>query len=108
MVEFKISNQNLVGVVILDPSVFTRVQWRILTISNINRKEHFLGLINEMNCKWKPFKFMMNDDYEVILDISIPCTDANFDPEMVTSLLVHASRALQDGDFAKFMRLQWS
>ena len=73
--------------VLIDTSVFTVIRTQIITGLSADRQLRIKEYLNELNMKFKIFKYYLKDDGTVYLDICLPFVDETFDSKMIQLML---------------------
>lgn len=87
---FDIAAQQLPLFVVLDDTVFNLVRL-IVTTGAVpeERREAVVEYLNELNGKFKIFKYYLGaEDHVIYMDISIPATQDSFNPDLLVGLLI--------------------
>jgi len=79
--------QMLPMAVIIDTSVFTVIRAQIVTGVNPDKREMMQAYLNELNSRFKIFKYYLTSDGIIYLDICLPFIDETFDGKMVQLML---------------------
>lgn len=104
----EIEKQNLPVVVILDASIYSIV--RVLIISKVlseQSKNDILEYINELNRKYKAFKYYITQDGELCLDSCVPSTQEDFNSETIYTIIDVILKHLTE-EYPIFMRKIWA
>ncbi len=104
----EIKGQFLPVIVILDSSIYGIV--RVVVGSKVvnDKNESDLGVyINEMNSRYKVFKYYTVEDGSLILDACLPASDEGFEPDIVRTILDVILQHL-DETFADTMKTIWA
>jgi predicted ATP-grasp superfamily ATP-dependent carboligase len=102
-----VQKQQLPVGVFTDDSIYSLIRIRILpAMVNAANRNRVFEYLNELNAKYKIFKYYSNDGEAVFLDISLPCLPEYFDPRIVFALLELAVNHLNE-IFFDFMRKVW-
>ena len=73
--------------VLIDTSVFTVIRTQIITGLSAARQPRIKEYLNELNMKFKIFKYYLKEDGTVYLDICLPFVDETFDSKMIQLML---------------------
>ena len=73
--------------VLIDTSVFTVIRTQIITGLSAARQSRIKEYLNELNMKFKIFKYYLKEDGTVYLDICLPFVDETFDSKMIQLML---------------------
>ncbi len=104
----EVSGQNLPTMVVLDDSIYTMVQVRIAVgvVKDTNRNcvmEH----INDLNRKYKVFKYYINENGDIVIESCIPATDDGFTPGLVHAIIDIVLKHLIE-EYPKIMKAVWA
>lgn len=86
----EIHGKSLPVFIVLDNSVFSYIRVAVTTTS-VDKKavKNVLPKLNELNQQFKISKYYLNDaDNNIYIDISVPCTDENFEAAVLVNLLL--------------------
>lgn len=103
----EVSGQNLPTMVVIDDSIYTMIQVRVAAgvVKDENRTavgEH----LNELNKKYKVFKYYEGDNGDICLDSCIPTTDGGFEPEIIHTVIDVVLKHLME-EYPILMRKVW-
>ena len=103
-----VEGENLPMWVEIDDTVFVMVYVRLCTkpVSQKKRSE-LLDYFNEMNSRFKVFKYTINKAGEFLLVSCLPAPDDAFSPQMVNGVLDLILKHVED-TYASLMRIVWS
>ena len=79
--------QMLPMAVIIDTSVFTVIRVQIVTGVSSEKRDMIREYLNELNARFKIFKYYLTSDGVIYLDICVPFVDETFDGKMVQLML---------------------
>ncbi|MDL2280834.1 hypothetical protein LJC10_03110 [Selenomonadales bacterium OttesenSCG-928-I06] len=84
----EVEGQHLPMIIIMDQSIYTmlRVQVSAKLVKDSNKNE-ILNYINDLNSKFKVFKYYVTEEGDLCLDSCILSTDDAFDGRMVQTVL---------------------
>lgn len=84
----EVSSQNLPTMVVLDDSIYTMVQVRVAAgVVNSGNREAISAHLNELNKKYKVFKYYEGDNGDICLDSCITSTDDGFEPPIIHTVI---------------------
>jgi hypothetical protein len=99
--------QQLPLIVFTDKSIYTMVRILILpAIMNKHNRAKVIEYLNDLNAKYKIFKYAVNETEDIVLDISLPCLPEFFDPRVVMAAIELSLKHLNE-IFFEFMRQVW-
>ena len=105
---FEINGLNLPLLIILDSSIFGMIRLRVapkaLTATN---EAALMKLINEYNKTYKPFKYYVDDEGNVVLDACLLFRSGAFDGDMLYVALDVINDHLQKS-YRYLMRVIWA
>lgn len=104
---YTIAGNSIPFIIVVDDSLFTMLQCRLIKLNNPAKRENLLYLLNQLNSNYKANKFVLTDDDDVDFSISFISTDEEFDPELIVGLTYNIMKGLED-DYSKIMRVIWS
>lgn len=81
------NGQILPMAIIIDTSLFTIIRTQIVTGIEDNRREAIKDYLNGLNVKYKIFKYYLQTDGTIVLDICLPFTDEKFDGKLIQLML---------------------
>ncbi len=104
----EVSGQNLPTMVVLDDSIYAMVQVRVAVgvVKDAN-KNCVMEHINELNRKYKVFKYYINDNGDIVIESCIPATDDGFVPGLVHAVIDIVLKHLTE-EYPKIMKVVWS
>ncbi|MDL2281386.1 YbjN domain-containing protein [Selenomonadales bacterium OttesenSCG-928-I06] len=104
----EVENQMLPTIVILDDSIYAllRIQIAEKLVKDSN-KAAVWELINELNQKYKIFKYYVTEDGSLVLDCCMPCTNDTFEGNMVRMIIDVALQHLIEF-YPAIMKTVWS
>jgi hypothetical protein len=103
----EIEGLQLPVVVILDNSIYSI--FRTLVIGkgvNEKNKNDVINVVNTLNSTYKSFKYIVSENGEIILDACVPCTDDNFDPNLIRVMIDVAIKNLNE-NYRKIVKTVW-
>ena len=90
----------------LDNRIFNSIYFGLGKLTNINKKESMLDLLNNLNSRNVILKFYMTDDGNISGETVY--TAKEFKADEYVSLMIIAWQALTDEFYSKIMRVMWS
>ena len=93
--------------IFIDTSVFTLIRTQIVSGIAADKRDRVAAYINDLNIKYKIFKYYLRPDGLVYLDICLPFVDATFDCKMIQLMLSVLVQHL-DAVYEDFMRVVWA
>lgn len=103
----EIEGQRLPLVVIIDDSIYvicrTLVAGKCLT--DANRFES-LKYLNTLNSSYKTFKYFETEAGEIVMDICLPTTNEQFEPNMIRALIDLSVKNLEE-NYRPLMQIVW-
>ena len=81
------NGQILPMAIIIDTSLFTIIRTQIVTGIEDNRRDAIKDYLNRLNVKYKIFKYYLQTDGTIVLDICLPFTDEKFDSKLIQLML---------------------
>lgn len=103
----EVRGQILPMAIIIDKSVFTIIRTQIVTGIAADRQEHLKAYLNDLNRKFKIFKYYLREDGVVYLDVCLPFVDETFDSRMIQLMLNILVKHLEEV-YADVMSFVWS
>ena len=103
----EIEGLQLPVVVILDDSIYSI--FRTLVIGkgvNEKNRNDVVNVVNTLNATYKSFKYIVSETGEIILDACVPCTDENFDPNLIRVMIDVAIKNLNE-NYRKIVKTVW-
>lgn len=73
--------------ILIDTSVFTIIRTQVVTGIVGDKQEKIREYLNELNTKFKIFKYYLRPDGLVYLDVCLPFVDETFDSKMIQLML---------------------
>ncbi|MDR2007122.1 MAG: YbjN domain-containing protein [Acidaminococcales bacterium] len=102
-----VHRQQLPLIFFTDTSIYTMIRILIIpAVMNNNNRTKVIEYLNELNSKYKIFKYSVTGDGDIVLDISLPCLPEFFDPRLVMTAIELAVNHLTE-IFFEFMRRVW-
>ncbi len=81
-------NRTLALIIITDTTIYTIVRLQMAEhLANDENRAALTEYVNEVNRRYKVFKYILSDAGDVFLDACIPCTGDFFDPQLVHVVL---------------------
>lgn len=106
--ELEVSGQRMPLLIFTDESIYTVIKIRVVPYATKDgSKEKIAGHLDALNNSYKAFKYFINADGDIVLDIAMPCDSEFFDPRIVTALIEIALKHLTE-EYAAFMKLVWN
>lgn len=93
--------------IIIDKSVFTIIRTQIVTGIPTERREPLEVYLNDLNRKFKIFKYYLREDGIVYLDVCLPFVDETFDSRMIQLMLSILVKHLEEV-YPDVMSCVWS
>ncbi|MFC2638863.1 MAG: hypothetical protein ACFN0X_08110 [Mitsuokella sp.] len=82
--------------IFIDTSIFTIIRTQIIAALPADRQPRIKAYLNELNLRFKIFKYYMRDDGTVFLEVCLPFVDETFDSKMVQLILSVIVQHLED------------
>ncbi len=101
------NGQRLPCAVIIDKTIFTLVRTQIISGVKDEKRPKVKDYINELNGRYKFFKYYMRTDGTVYLDLCLPFQNDEIDGQTIQLSLGLLIRHLED-EYDKFMKVVWS
>lgn len=106
--QLNLNNQFLPVIYVTDDSIFSFIRVLVAPTANSNNeKSKILKLLNDLSAKYKPFKFYVNEQDEIILDCSLLNSSDEVDGNLVYGMLESIISYLQEEDYKKIMKEVW-
>lgn len=105
--QLETEGQNLPAIVIIDDSIYCII--RVLVANKAireNNEKELLHELNDLNKKYKVFKYYVGDDGALYLDCCILCEDGKISGDMIYTVLDVIVKHL-DEEYKKIMKLIW-
>ena len=103
----EVSSQNLPTMIVLDDSIYTMIQVRVAAgVVNAGNREGVLMHINELNKKYKVFKYYEGDNGDICLDSCITTTDEGFEAPVIHTVIDVILKHLVE-EYPVLMRKVW-
>ena len=95
-------------VVVLDDSIYGLLRV-VLTPSMIEEgsRDRVVAFVNEMNYTFKSFKYYLDQDNRIYLDISLPSTAEEFNPELIVYMTIEVVLPHLKEYYPKLMQEAW-
>ena len=104
----EIKGQFLPVIVILDASIYGLVRVIVGSkVVNEKNESDLAAYINEMNSRYKVFKYYTVEDGSLVLDACLPASDEAFEPDIVRTILDVILQHL-DETFGDTMKTIWA
>lgn len=104
----EIQKQVLPTVIVTDDTIWTIIRTQIVAGAvTADKKAAVNEFLNDLNMKYKLFKFYATDSGDINIDICAPTIPSNFDPEMIRSLIQIEVEQLEEL-YLKIMELVWA
>lgn len=104
----EVQGQKLTTVVVLDDSIYTMIQ--VLIASKVavgDKKNELLAYIDELNGKYKVFKYHTTAGGDLVLESCIPAAEDSFDPKIVSAVIDVILKHLTE-EYPNIMQKVWS
>ena len=103
----EIEGLQLPVVVILDDSIYSIFRTLVIGkgVTEKNRND-VINVVNTLNSTYKSFKYIVSENGEIILDACVPCTDDNFDPNLIRVMIDVAIKNLNE-NYRKIVKTVW-
>ncbi len=103
----EIEGQRLPLVVIIDDSIYvicrTLIAGKCLTDKN---RLEVLKYLNGLNSSYKTFKYFVTEAGEIVMDICLPTTNEQFEPNMIRALIDLSVKNLEE-NYRPLMQIVW-
>lgn len=93
--------------VFIDDSIYTIVRAQLATGITTKNVERIKNYLNELNAKYKIFKYYLREDGDIYLDICIPFVAATFDGRMVQTIVSILAKHLEE-EYGNLMAEIWA
>ena len=104
----EIKGQFLPVIVIFDASIYGIVRVIVGSkVVNEKNESDLAAYINEMNSRYKVFKYYTVEDGSLVLDACLPASDEGFEPDIVRTILDVVLQHL-DETFGDTMKTIWA
>ena len=106
--EINLKGQMLPLLVLTDDSVYTLIKIRVVAYaSKESNQNRLLAYMDKLNASYKAFKYSLNVDGDVVLDISLLSDRAFFDTNIVMGMINQAVTHLEEV-YPEFMKIVWT
>ncbi len=103
----EVGGQQLPVLLITDAGIYTLLQVQVAPeVIREGNNQSVLDHINTLNRSYKSFKFFINDENALILDVCLTAMPEQFDPQLVSLTLDTILRHLAD-EYPLIMRKIW-
>ena len=92
--------------ILIDTSIFTVIRTQIISGLPEDKQVRIKEYLNELNSRYKSFKYYLHKDGKVYLDICLPFVDDTFDSKMIQLMLSVLVQHLEDV-YDEFMGQVW-
>lgn len=99
-----IKGQQLPIAIILDDSIYRII--KVQLVSSIENSEKVVSYLNKLNAKYKPYKFYLTEQNDLILDSCIMGKNDD-ESEIIIGVLNNIIRQMQD-EYSELMNVVWS
>ncbi len=104
----EIQKQALPTVIVTDDTIWTIIRTQIVAGAvTADKKAAVNEFLNDLNMKYKVFKFYVTDNGDINIDICAPTVTSRFDPEMIRSLIQIEVEQLEEL-YPQIMELVWA
>lgn len=83
----EVNGQQLPMAIIIDESIFTIIRTQVIAGITADKRAKVVDYVNEINEKFKIFKYYLASDGALCLDVCIPFVDETFDSNMIHLML---------------------
>ncbi|PKN96845.1 MAG: histidine kinase [Chloroflexi bacterium HGW-Chloroflexi-5] len=103
----EIEGQRLPIVVLIDDSIYVICRTLVAgkCVDEANRAEVYQHL-NFLNSSYKTFKYFVPENGEIVMDVCLPTTNEQFEPNMVRALIDMSVKNLEE-NYRKLMKIVW-
>lgn len=104
----EVSGQNLPAMLVIDDSIYVMLQVRVGSgLVNDKNKLAVLNHINQLNDKFKVFKYYVAESGDIVIESCIPSSDEQFVPDMVHAVINIIFDHLGE-EYPKLMKTVWA
>lgn len=104
----EVSGQNLPAMLVIDDSIYVMLQVRVGSgLVNDKNKLAVLNHINQLNDKFKVFKYYVAESGDIVIESCIPSSDEKFVPDMVHAVINIIFDHLGE-EYPKLMKTVWA
>ncbi len=100
----EVEGNKLPTIIILDNSIYTVL--RVQVSPKVKEKEKLTNYLNELNSKYKVFKYYVGADEGLYMDSVMPCTQENFSSELVYTVIDVVVKHLV-AEYSNIMKKIW-
>lgn len=108
--DLEVQGQKLPILTVLDDSIYSVVHVIVShgTVNDENRAA-VVGHLNDLNKRFKVFKYYLNENDDICLDSCLPSTAEKFDAQLLLTVIVDVIlRHLEtDKEYANLMKVVW-
>jgi len=101
-----IRGQQLPFMIIIDDSLYTILRTVIVPQAKAADQNALLQYLNEMDQKYKAFKYYADGAGNILLDCCVPASDEKFDPEVIRAMIQVILQQLEN-DYPEIMKVVW-
>ncbi|BAL81927.1 putative Fusobacterium necrophorum LktC protein [Selenomonas ruminantium subsp. lactilytica TAM6421] len=102
----EVRGQILPMAVLIDTSIFTVIRTQIISGLPEDKRAPIKTYLNDLNARYKSFKYYVHEDGKVYLDICLPFVDETFDSKMIQLMLSVLVQHLEEV-YDEFMARVW-
>ena len=104
----EVQGQKLPSMIVTDDSIYTMFQVRVAEkVVNDKNKAAVEALLNELNKKYKVFKYYVGEGGDLCLDSCIPSTAEFFDPNIIHAVIDVVLKHLTE-EYPTLMKEIWA
>ena len=104
----EVSGQNLPTMVVLDDSIYAMVQVRVAAgVVKEANKAAVLAHLNQLNEKYKVFKYYVNENGDIAIESCVPTTDDGFTPGIIHAVIDVILKHLTE-EYPQIMKVVWA
>lgn len=103
----EIEGQRLPIVILIDDSIYVICRTLVAgkCVNEENRAEVYRHL-NGLNSSYKIFKYFVSENGEIVMDVCLPTTVEQFEPNMVRAIIDLSVKNLEE-NYRKLMKIVW-
>ncbi|EIS9475090.1 hypothetical protein [Clostridioides difficile] len=90
---------------IINETVYSTASIYFATLENVSKKENVLDLINNLNLEYKDFKYFINRENEIGVQISYIADSKSFNAELFINIFQAMYQTLVDETYSKFIEI---
>lgn len=104
--QIPVCGQTLPLVIIIDTGMVITIRVQVVSKVDKRRKSTIVSLFNDIHSKYKLFKYYLQDDGVIYMDMYVPTSEHGFEPKVIHMLLDSLVHSMEEV-FPDIMKFVW-